>query len=161
MSESIDMHKAKSVYRTLISALDRMDWNYEKFENDLVIKSGAQGDDLPINFIVTVKPERQVVQFLSKLSFDIPEDKRIDGAVAVCVANYRLCHGSFDYDVTDGNIIFRMTSSYRDSIIGDELFEYMILVSASTVDKYNDKFFMIAKGAMSLQQFIEQENSDN
>ena len=89
----------------------------------------------------------------------MPEDKRVDGAIAVCAANYGLVDGSFDYDLRDGEIRFRLTSSYRESALSEDLFEYMIMVSAATVDQYNDKFFMIAKGIMTVQQFLEQENA--
>ena len=54
------------------------------------------------------------------------EDKRVDGAIAVCVANNGLNDGCFDYDVRDGEIRFRLTSSYRESTPGTALFEYMI-----------------------------------
>ena len=96
---------------------------------------------------------------MSRFPFDIPEDKRVDAAIAVCVANYYLVDGSFDYDITEGTITFRLTSSYRESSLGEDLFEYMIMCSAATVDAYNDKFFMLAKGMMTVQQFIEQENA--
>ena len=153
----MNMKKAKEVFDTLVSMLDSIGWHYEKHEQDLLIKSGVKGDDLPIEFIVVVKPKQEVVQFLSRLPFSFPEDKRVDGAIAVCVANYGLVDGSFDYDLTDGDVIFRLTSSYRESTLSQELFQYMIMVSSGTVDNYNDKFFMIAKGMMSIQQFIEQE----
>lgn len=87
------------------------------------------------------------------------EDKRAHGAIAVCVANNGLNGGCFDYDVRDGEIRFRLTSGYRERTLGAALFEYMIKVSISAIDRYNDKFFMIAKGNMALQRFIEQENS--
>ena len=154
-----DMVKAKQVFDTLTKALDKMGWTYDKHEEDLLIKSGVRGDDLPIEFLVVVRPKQQVVQLLSKLPFSMPEDKRIDGAIAVCVANDRMIDGSFDYSISDGDITFRMTSSYRESIIGTDLFEYMIIVSSSTIDNYNDKFFMISKGMLTIQQFIEQENN--
>ena len=137
--------------------LDTRDWKYEKHEDELLIKSGIKGEDLPIDFIVVVNPKNEVVQFISSLPFNIPEDKRIDAAVAVCVANYGLVDGSFDYDISDGEIRYRLTSSYRESIISEDLLEYMIMVSASTVDQYNDRFFMVSKGMMSIQQFIEKD----
>ena len=56
-------------------------------------------------------------------------------------------------------ILFRLTSSYRESILSEDLFEYMIMIAASTVDVYNDKFFMISKGMLSIQQFIESEQA--
>lgn len=159
MAEELDMQKAQEVYATIIRMLDNMEWKYEKHEDDLLIKSGVKGDDLPIEFIMVVRPKNQVVQFISSMPFNMPEDKRVDGAIAVCVANYGLIDGSFDYDLRDGEIRFRLTCSYRESTLSEELFNYMVMVSASTVDNYNDKFFMIAKGMMTVQQFIEQENS--
>ena len=154
----VNMAKAKEIFDALVNMLDTRDWKYDKFEEDLVIKSGIKGEDLPIEFIVVVKPKNQVVQLLSRLPFQIPEEKRVDAAIAICVANNGLVDGSFDYDIAEGNITFRLTTSYRESTLGADLFEYMILVSAGTIDDYNDKFFMIAKDMMSVQQFIEKEN---
>ena len=152
-----DMKKAVEVYGTLCSMLDNIGWKYEKVEEKLMIKSGVKGEDLPIDFLVIVKPRNQVVQFISSMPFNMPEDKRVEGALAVCTANYGLVDGSFDYDLSDGQIVFRLTSSYRDSLLSEALFEYMIMVSASTIDNYNDRFFMLAKGMISLEQFIEMD----
>ena len=152
-----DMKKAVEVYDTLCSMLDNIGWKYDKVEEKLMVKSGVKGEDLPIDFLMFVKPRNQVVQFISSMPFNMPEDKRVEGALAVCTANYGLVDGSFDYDLSDGQILFRLTSSFRDSLLSEALFEYMIMVSASTIDKYNDRFFMLAKGMISLEQFIEMD----
>jgi hypothetical protein len=34
----------------------------------------------------------------------------------------------------------------------------MILVSAGTIDDYNDKFFMLGKNMMTVQDFFAKEN---
>ena len=154
----VNMAKAQEIFDALVNMLDTRDWKYEKFEEDLVIKAGIKGEDLPIELIVVVKPKNQVVQLLSRLPFQIPEEKRVDAAIAICVANNGLVDGSFDYDISEGDITFRLTCSYRESYLSADLFEYMLLVSAGTIDDYNDKFFMIGKNMMSVQQFMEQEN---
>ncbi len=158
MSE-VNMVKAKETYDLLCKMLDNRDWSYEKIEEDLVIKSGVKGEDFPVDFIMRVSPEREIVSFISWMPFEIPEAKRVDMAIAICVANYGLADGSFDYDISDGTIMFRLTSSYRGCTLSEDLLEYMLVVSAGTVDKYNDKFFMIAKDMMSIQQFIESEQN--
>lgn len=161
MSEELMNARAKEVFDALVEMLDTRDWHYEKHEEDLLIKSGIKGDDLPIEFIMFVKPKNQVVQFLSKLPFNMPEDKRVDGAIAVAVANYGLVDGSFDYDISDGELRYRLTCSYRgDSVLSADLFEYMIMVSAATIDQYNDKFFMLSKGMINVQQFIETDSGN-
>lgn len=153
----VNMAKAKETYALLCKMLDNRDWYYEKIEEDLVIKSGVKGDDLPIDFIMRVNPRNEIVSFISWMPFKVDESKRIDMALATCVANYGLADGSFDYNLADGTILFRLTSSYRESTLSEDLFEYMLMVAASTVDEYNDKFFMISKGMLTIQQFIESE----
>lgn len=155
----VDMIKAREVYHTLLKMLDSINWTYDRNDEKLLIKSGVRGDDLPVDFVMLVRPQNQVIQFISSLPFKISEDKRVEAAVAVCVANYNLVHGSFDYDIRDGEISFRLTSSYRDSKIGEEMLKYMVMVAASTTDSYNDKFFMLSKGALTVQEFIKQENA--
>ena len=159
MAQEVNMAKAREVFEEIVNMLDTRDWKYEKFEDDLLIRSGIKGDDLPVEFILFVKPENQVVQFISKLPFNMPDDQRVEGAIAVSVANYGLVDGSFDYDIKDGEIRYRLTSSYRDSNLSHDLFEYMIMCAASTVDNYNDRFFMLAKGMINIQQFIEQDGN--
>ena len=160
MAQEYDLRSAAEVYGTLCGMLDHIGWTYDKEEEKFLIRSGVKGDDLPINFVVLVKPRNEVVQLLSAMPFNVPEDKRVDCALAICAANYGLVDGSFDYDLSDGQIVFRLTSSYRDSLLSEELFKYMVMVSAATIDKYNDRFFMLAKGMIDVRKFLEMENSD-
>lgn len=155
----VNMNKAKEVYATLVNMLEKRSWSFDRHDNDLVISSGVKGDDLPIEFIMVVNAKQQVVEFLSRLPFEMPESKRVEGAVAVCAANDGLCDGSFDYNLQNGKITFRLTSSYcGETVLGEELFEYMILIASATVDKYNDKLFNLATNAITLAQFIEEAN---
>ena len=160
MADEYELLQAKQVYKSIVNMLEKRDWKFEEYKDDLVIKSAIKGEDLPIEFLLLVKPKNQVVQFISTLPFNMPEDKRVEGAIAVSVANYGLVDGSFDYDISDGEIRYRLTSSYRESILSDDLFEYMIMCAASTVDDYNDRFFMLAKGMIDVEKFVELENND-
>lgn len=155
------MKQAKSVYDTICKSLDARGWKYTEHADDLVITCGARGEDLPVDIILRVNPRAQVVSLFSPMPYKIAEDKRVEAALAVCIANYGLINGSFDYDLSDGEIRFRLVSSYRESILSEALFNYMIVVSAGTVDDYNDKFLMVSKGIMSVEDFIKWENEKN
>lgn len=156
--EELNLAKAQEVYESLCKSLDSIDWKYEKEPEKFTIVSSVTGDDFPMGFIMRVSPRNEVVSFISWLPFDVPEDKRVDIAIAVCVANQGLVDGSFDFDISDGTLSFRLTSSYKESVLSEELFKYMLGVSTGTIDLYNDKFFMIIKNMMTVQQFIEKEN---
>ena len=82
------MKHAKKVYASLIKMMDANGLKYERIDNELTIRSGFNTDDFPVEFLVQIDTERSLVRLMSKLPFSMPEDKRIDGAVAVCVANH-------------------------------------------------------------------------
>ncbi len=155
------MKQSQSVYETVCKALDANDWHYTRHDEDLTITCGARGDDLPMDIVIIVNPRAQVVSLISPMPFKVDESKRVEGALAVCVANYGMVNGTFDYDLSDGEIRFRIVSSFRESILSEEVINYMLVLAGHTVDKYNDKFLMVSKGMFTIEQFIAWENESN
>lgn len=147
----------QNVYETICAMFDNKGYHYERHDDDHVISCTVGGEDIPMDILFVVRDERQLVQLISPMPFRVSEDKRIDIALATTVINDRLVDGSFNFDMAEGRISFRLTTSYIESILGKELFEYMLMVSASTIDEYNDKFLMISKGMISFEQFLDSE----
>lgn len=154
MVDEKKMKLAKKVYQTLCEAIERREWNFGKDEEKLLVHFGVSGDDIPMQFILIVDAERQLIRLMSPMPFKMSESKRMEGAIATCAASFGMADGSFDYDLSDGTIVFRMTASFRESLIGEGLFQYMISCSCAMVDKYNDQFLSLDKGIMSITDFI-------
>ena len=154
MVDEKKMELAKQVYQTLCDAIERRKWNFEKDEEKLLVHFGVNGDDIPMQFVLIVDAERQLIRVMSPLPFKMSESKRMEGAIATCAASFGMADGSFDYDLSDGTIVFRMTASFRESLIGEGLFQYLISCSCAMVDKYNDQFLALDKGIMSITDFI-------
>lgn len=155
MATEKELRQAKIVFDTLCEMMDNNNWKYDAVEEDLMIRTGAGGDDLPIHIRIHVEPERQLVTFLSEQDFQIGEGHTIDMALAVTAINYKLVDGSFDYNPLSDALFFRVTTSYRESLLGHDLFEYMLFIVCKTVDDYNDKLAKIADGSMSLMDLIK------
>lgn len=155
------LKQAKATFATLCKYLDEKGWKYDvvdTVEDEFSIKSGVGTNDFPVEFLISVNAKTMLVSYLSFMPFKTPEDKIVDMALATTAVNYRLVDGSFDLGLETGSIIFRLTSSFRESLLGPDLFDYMIIVATTTVDRYNDKFFMLSKGMMSIEDFIKSEN---
>ncbi|MBQ8290237.1 MAG: YbjN domain-containing protein [Clostridia bacterium] len=148
---------ANKIYQTLLEALDNHDFKYARHDDKLAINATITTEDLPVEFIIRVIEDAEVIQFRSVLPIKFPENKRVEGAIVTQIANYGMINGSFDYDIRDGEVAFRLTTSYTDTELSDELIWDMIGVAFSTTDKYNDRFFMVAKNVMTVEQFIEAE----
>ena len=155
MADQNDLKQAQAVYKALCDMLDGQKWHYNRDDDKLTIDCSAQGEDIPMNIIIEVDAERYLVTLLSPMPFAVPENRRKELAVAVSQANNGMIDGSFDYNFTNGRIMFRMTASYRNSLISKELLFYMLKCSCSTVDNYNDKFLMVAKNNMSIAEILE------
>ena len=155
MADEKQLKQAQAAFQALCEMLDEKDWHYEKDAENLQISCGARGEDLPIEIRIEVDADRQLIVLYSQIPFAAPENRRAEMAVAVSAANNGMIDGSFDYNYLGGEIIFRMTSSFRDSLIGKEVFEYMLFCSCFTVDKYNDKFLMVAKNDMTYEEIVK------
>lgn len=155
MSDVNKAEKAQEVYETLCAAIEKRGWHFNKEEALKLVRIGLRGEDLPMDFFFVVDEERMIIRLMSRLPFAMKEDKRIDGAIMTCAATNKLANGCFDYDISKGTITFRMTASYRESMIGEGLFDYLIDCAATTVDRYNDQFFAINLGLTTIQEFLE------
>ena len=149
---------AKKVFEILCAALDEREWVYEKEEEKGLVYFQVNGENMPLGFVILVDEERQLVRAVSQLPFKICEDKRMEAAIAVCVANYGMVDGSFDYDISNGVISFRLTASYRDSEVTTGMVQYMIQCSCVTVDNYNHRFMALDKGVIGIEEFIAKES---
>lgn len=141
-------------YFALCETLDKMDWKYTKEEDELIVRVGVSGDDIPMDFIIKIDEKRQLIRVLSFLPFKFDGKSIVDGSIATSQINYLLADGSFDFDVSDGSVLFRMTASYNDSLISRLLLVHMINYSCTVVDKYNDKLMMLANGLIDIKTFL-------
>lgn len=155
MANEKELALAKSVYETVCKSLDSRKWRYSGEEENLKIRINFNGDDIPMNFIIQIDAERELVSLLSFLHFDIVKEKRVEAALATCFINYMLADGSFDLSLGDGTILFRLTTSYRGSLVSKDIFSNMVDVACCIVDEYNDKLVALNKGEIELADFIK------
>lgn len=155
MADEKELKNAQTVYKALCDMLDEKGVRYEKVPEKMSVHFIMSGEDIPMDIVVAIDADRELIRMFSPLPFAFSEEKRVEGAIATCQANYKLVDGSFDYNIRDGRIIFRLTSSYAQSLISKELLAYMIACLCFTVDEYNDKFLMIDKGMLAIEDFFK------
>lgn len=144
---------AAKTYHTLCKALDNMKWRYEKDEKGLIVRTSAVGDDLSMKLFIKVNADNSVMYLKSAMPFTVPEDKRDLFCRAAIVANWQMLNGSFEMDVSDGYLAFKLVVPFMNTDVSVEVCNYMIKVSCSMVDKFNDKFKDLADGKMTLSEF--------
>ena len=149
---------AQQVYGRIVSALQARQWHFDREDEKMKVRFTVHGDDLPMDMVMSVDEDRQLIRLLSLVPVTMDEEKRMEGAVATTVATFGLPDGSFDYDITDGTIGFRQTVAFHDSDISENLIQYLISWACSVIDRYNDKFLALNKGYLSLEDFIASDS---
>lgn len=159
MTDEMKLQHAREIFRSVCKLFDERGWQYDKDEEKLKINTRTKGEDLPIPFGIYVGVNNQMLTLMSYIPFDTPEDKRLELAIAVSAVNYKLLDGCFDYNVTNGQLFFRLTNSFMESTISEDLLMYMVFLAIKVVDDFNDKFLLLAKGTITLEQFLNALNN--
>lgn len=147
--------RGESVYESFKKHFQDHGFHFEARDEDHVITATFGGDDLPMPLLIRVIDDREVVKLISSIPMKIPEEKRVDAAIAITAINYQLLNGCFQMDLSDGEVRYSMAQSFCESDVNEEMIRYLIGVTIKTTDEYNDRFFMLGKGLMSLDQFLE------
>ena len=147
------VNEALLLYKTLCQTLDNMRWRYSKEEDKFVVRTMAIGKDLTMDFFIKIDPERQLMYLKSPMPFEVPKVSRDTLGKAVLMANYTMLNGSFEYDLSDGYLVFKLVVPYMESMLSEHVCHYMIMVSCEMTDKFNDKFKALVDGKMTLDEF--------
>ena len=142
--------EAKQHFSLLSRAFDKEGWKYSTEDEKMRLNSSFRGEDLSIPIVLRIDEDRRLIRGHSVLPFNFGDQKRVEGAVATTMINWYLVNGSFDYDMSDGQVVYRITESYRDCDLSTEVVKYMVNCMVGTVDDYNDILLAISKGTMSL-----------
>ncbi len=151
-----DMAKqARRVFKTACTIFDEKGFKCEKDEENFSISCCMQGDDLDITIEIKIDPEVYSVLVYSVMPFRVLPEKKDAMAVAVSRANWGLPDGIFDYNYEHGKILFRTNMCYKDSLISNDVFNYMVGIVCYFVDKYNDRFFAVSKSDMTFDEIMK------
>lgn len=139
MADAEDIMKAKEVFGALCKYLDESDIDYQRVDEDMRVYFGMSDAERNHAISFTIDADLQVIRLDSLLPFVVPEKNTQKMAIEVCSINYDLMDGNFDYDEKNGRVIYRMTSTFQSSVIGNTVFSLMLITAISMVDKYANR----------------------
>lgn len=158
------MDETMTTYEVLdivCEALDENKWTYDRLDDENRVTFSVTGDDLPMRFNIIADDSSEMIIFHTFLfDFLVPEEKRLEFAVAVTAVNYSLKTGCFDFDINEGNVLFRQNQVYTGCDFSASTVHALLGATLHLVDRYNDRFFALAKGLMSYNDFIDRIGKD-
>ena len=123
-------------YRTLLEAVEANKWKCGNDDSALKISYGVHGDNLHMDFTISVLPEKQLISLRSDLPCKFPPKMTAIGSMVICAINYALSDGRFEFDIDNGSVSFIMTENCHGSLLSQEGFIYILNYSVWAVDKF-------------------------
>lgn len=136
------------VYEILTETLKKLNIEYVKKEDDLSVIASVKGG-MPIPLHAVVSEQSNVVGFSAYAPFSVPEERRTHIALAVAKANMKTLDGCFEYNATDGSLLFYSTAYFKGCEIKSGLIQYKILSVCTAMNKYAAAFKSICDGDMT------------
>ncbi len=130
--------RSEQAYTALCSVLERNDIDYQKVKGKN-IRCSISGTEKDIQLIFTIDESKMLVTLYSPVFRDVPPYRATDIALAICMINHSLTDGMLCFDIKEGFVYFKMTSSFYESGLNSSIFEYMLFVSAEIIEKYSPK----------------------
>ncbi len=161
MSENnanISEEKAKladTVLRLIGEALDDIGLKYDKDAEHRRIDIQFVGNDIPIFVRFSVNALLENTALYSTLPFTVPEEKVLETAYLLNHINNRILDGSFELNINEGTVTFRINNSYVGCMISKESFDVLFRKAADTVDKFNEKLKAFVEDEMTADQFLQ------
>ena len=152
-SESLE--RAQRVYELMLRVLKKGDWKFESNDQELYVMSAYLGEDFPIRFFIRVDARRESLIFATGDIAVFDEDKRTEGALAVCAANHGALFGHFDYDFSKGTVRYLLTASFAGCDLQERFIVEFLESGLVMCDRYNDRFLALARGETDLKKFAE------
>lgn len=147
--------QARKTINSICAMLAESGTKYTLNDEKLYVKVVFASDDFPIEIYFRARPENELLTVTSVLPFSIPEDGRVNVAVAAMMLNSSSYDGTWSIDLSDGYMSFIITNSYIDSILGKECFHSLMGLAYNATKMCADKFFILGKGYMTVQQFCQ------
>lgn len=127
--------ETKEVYALVAAVLEKLKMEYVKKEDDFSLLTSVKGN-LMIPLHIIVSEQSGLVGFSAYAPFGVPEERRTHIALAIAKANMKSLDGCFEYNSSDGSLLFYSTAYYTGCEVQSGLIEYKILSVCSAMNKY-------------------------
>jgi len=119
----------------ILAYFEKESWLYSlPEEGDSIAIFGISTKNAKYKCILKVEEDANRLIFFSILPLHIHSSQRSELAEILTRINYNLFYGSFEMDFTDGEIRYKTSFIYEDSIITEKVLDHIIKGNITTAD---------------------------
>ena len=149
------------MFQQIVEFFKQQEWQFTTIEDKTIALLGISGKKGKFQCVADVREDEKKFIFLSICGVNVPENKRIQVNELLMRLNFVLFLGNFDMDFDDGEIRFKTSIYYGDSLLNPEIIENLILNNISTMDSSLEGIMsMIYGDSTAIQAYKSIENGE-
>lgn len=157
MLDNNKMENAKSIYKLIVDYLDKKNIKCKKHEDKLTVEFSLDFEGTPLcGYSIFVNVEKEYIGALALFNIERERENINDIYVGLAKLNLMLAHGCFCYDIEGDSVVYKMETSFTDSIIAEDVIDYLYsIIMIATIDNYYN-FLLFITGRLTLDEFIKE-----
>lgn len=129
-----------------------------------ILRAGAEGRNGTYRVIIEVKEESEILIVYIFSNAKIPEAMRDKASEYLTRANYGIILGNFEMDFNDGELRYKVSSTFVGGQLAPRTIEVMVNTAAKTMDRYFPGVLAVCYGhvdpAQAVREVEEGEHED-
>lgn len=130
-------------------------WKYELLSEKSAIRSGVKGDAASYRLYFRSHEDNEQLTVYTVAPNFVPEAQRPAIAEFLTRANYGLIIGNFEFDLSDGEVRFKISVDVEGGELVTTMVKNMVGTSINMMDKYYPGVMAIVYGGKSVTDAIE------
>jgi len=131
-------------------------WNFQKLENQPVVRAGYRGEHG--TWVCYARADEEFHRFIfhSLMGLNIPPQYRLPVVEYLTRANYQLVIGNFDMDLDTGNVRFRTAVELQDdTVLTVDQVRSLAYTNVRTMDHYFPGVMAVVHGGLLPETALE------
>lgn len=118
--------------------------------SDATFSAPAQGENGEWILFANAREEQEQVLIHSTLPDAVPADRRVEMALFLTRANFGLVIGSFELDLSDGELRYKTSVDVEGSELTDAMIDRLMTANVATFDQHLPSIRAVLDGASGL-----------
>lgn len=143
----------REIFNLVVQWFREDDWNCDVDEDQLVLRTGINGENGKYRVFAHVQNENVVLHSISPT--DVPTSKRNAIAEYLTRANYGLVIGNFEMDYSDGEVRFKTSIKVKDGAIAPWMINNLAYINCAMIDKYYPGLMNVLYGGATPEKAVQ------
>ena len=154
------MAESKDIFTQVGEFLDAAGLRYNAEPEKNIYRFGMQGESISTHFLLRTDANGPALYILCHTDYRVPEQRRVEGALATCAIRHILPNGDLEYDITDGSFILCQFIPVADRLLNTQFLRSTVSMMHSHMEVIHRRISAVGEGLLTVSELLNKLNGE-